>query len=90
MTHLSLHQTGKARYRHSTALYKLFIPSRELTYPWYVLSPWGDLGQQAAYISLRACTSAILPYVSLVPILHLSMVKHFYDLRRHAQHLHQE
>ena len=52
-------------------IYKFFTPSRELNQPWYESSPWGDLDQQAAYIPLRACASAVLPYVLLVPILHL-------------------
>ena len=43
-------------------LYNL-TPSRELTHPWCESSPWSDSDQHAAYISYRASTCAVLPYV---------------------------
>ena len=55
-------------------LYSL-TPSRELTQSGCESSPWGDSDQHAAYILSRANISVVLPYVLLVPILHLGMVE---------------
>ena len=66
-----------------------FNSQQELTQPWCEPSSRDD-ETEVAYIPLRANAYHCPPSIWLVAILNLGMVEQLSDLRRHAQHLHQQ